>query len=641
MTSRLTALLVAIPALVAGLLVTSPAEAATTNASVKTRTVAMYPSSYLGAGRVYVSCSASTTCRGTLQFVGDSYKRSYAVKARSSAYVTVWMHRDNPDYPEGFNADGSPVSHSNVGLTIDESEPSNSRPRTYTTMRTETRVTKQQIRGSILPVNGAVAGMRDLRVELVRALKGGNTEVVKSAAVTESGSEAKYSFTVGLGMNNSPSTAYRLKIRGVDPASEARSWYYRGADGIPTGGGRYLRDATSVQARATGPYDADFSYTSIKGSVSSGQGSQVTVAAPPPSFSSSSTANRELDYPRCANVFGHADADASGRYTVGFLPATNSIDNRYMIGLRSPGGSVEVWYGKDRTPYGSCYDATNYTYSRANLITLNGPLDRFADEVSTNLTNDVTVTARFSSAYRSKATTSDRWLRLREQVPGVPILDSPVVAERVASSSTGSAVFTNLRPGRFWVEVGRRTGCSAWYPSRYPDNSAYFKGVDRSAERWKTVAGKYAEYAKSYAMGYIARTPPSGYKGWMYRGYCKAYGTGVYEAHSLRGAGNTYPVTLGTNPQGAVVKGRVTRVGGKTNKEMMVRLSSSDGKRVIRTDLTDGSGYFYVAGLASGNWTISVNSDSWRGIGRSFSGKHSVKVYRGHGYNVGTLRFNG
>jgi hypothetical protein len=56
--------------------------------------------------------------------------------------------------------------------------------------------------------------------------------------------------------------------------------------------------------------------------------------------------------------------------------------------------------------------------------------------------------------------------------------------------------------------------------------------------------------------------------------------------------------------------GRVTRVKGRTNKEMLVRLTSSEGTRIVRTALTDSKGTFYVAGPASGTWTISVSSDS-------------------------------
>ena len=91
----------------------------------------------------------------------------------------------------------------------------------------------------------------------------------------------------------------------------------------------------------------------------------------------------------------------------------------------------------------------------------------------------------------------------------------------------------------------------------------------------------------------------------------------------------------------AVVKGRVTRSKGRTNKEMLVRLSSAAGTRVLRTDFTDSKGYFYVAGLDDGNYTISVNSDSWRGISRRFTGKHSITVKAGRVYSVGTLKFYG
>jgi len=637
---RLFAMLLALPALVAGLLVMSPAEAATYHASVRTKNIAIYPSGTAGAGKVLVACYSSKTCKGTLSFPDDSgtpYKKSYAVRGRSSAYVTVLMHKSAPMYPWSVanSVDrGDYRDVRNVRLRIDESSPSNLKSRTYTDIITETKLTKQQISGNINAI-GASGNMSDLRVELIRVLKGGNTQLVDSDDVTEGGS---YSFDVALGTNNAPSSTYRVKIRGVDKDDEARSWYYRGADGTAAGGGRYLRDATPVQARKSHDYRADFNYTSIIGDAIAN--AQVTIAAPPPSYSSNSTSLRELDYPRCGDVFGHTTANGLGNYRVDFLPATSSTNNRYMVGLKSPGGSVEVWYGKDSTPYGSCYDATNYTYSKSNLITLASVKNLGSQPVSSTLSNNVTVNAKFSSSFKSKATAADKWIRIREYVPGVQILDAPVVAELQAGSSN-SRLFADLRPGKFWIEVGRRTGCSAWYASRYPDNRAYFNGPDRGAERWKTVSGKYAEYQKSYDMGFKPKTPPRGYKGWMYRGYCKAYGTGVYETRDLSGTGKNLEVNVGTNPLGAVVKGHVSRSGGRTNKEMMVRLSSSDGKRVIRTDYTDSSGNFYIAGLPSGKWTISVNSDSWRGIGRTFTGKHSITVTRGHGYNAGTLRFKG
>ncbi len=126
----------------------------------------------------------------------------------------------------------------------------------------------------------------------------------------------------------------------------------------------------------------------------------------------------------------------------------------------------------------------------------------------------------------------------------------------------------------------------------------------------------------------------------MYRSYCKAYGEGTVNSLTVSSA-SPATKTTSINDKGAIVKGHVSRAGGKTNKEMMVRLSNSGGTLVLRTDYTDGSGNFYVAGLASGTYTISVNSDSWRGIGRTFTGKHSITVKRGHVYNAGTLRFKG
>ncbi len=146
--------------------------------------------------------------------------------------------------------------------------------------------------------------------------------------------------------------------------------------------------------------------------------------------------------------------------------------------------------------------------------------------------------------------------------------------------------------------------------------------------------------AIAFGATYAKQGKSSGKAGWMYRGYCKAYGEGTVNSLTVSPT-SASSKTTSTNDKGAIVRGHVSRTGGRTNKEMMVRLSNSGGTIVLRTDFTDSSGNFYIAGLASGKYTISVNSDSWRGIGRTFSGKHSITVKRGHTYSAGTLKFKG
>ena len=200
------------------------------------------------------------------------------------------------------------------------------------------------------------------------------------------------------------------------------------------------------------------------------------------------------------------------------------------------------------------------------------------------------------------------------------------------------------------MEVGRRTGCSTWYPSVYSNNKAYFNGADRGAESWKsfsklaslpgTASSGLERIAIAHGATYAKQGKSSGKAGWMYRDYCKALGEGTINSLTVDAGSSSTKVTS-TNDKGAVVTGRVSRSGGRTNKEMMVRLSSAAGTLVLRTDLTDNGGTSYVAGLASGTYSISVNSDSWRGIGRTFIGRHSITVKNGHVYNVGTLGFKG
>ncbi|AWB92696.1 hypothetical protein [Aeromicrobium chenweiae] len=631
-------------AVVAAFLTAGPAEAASYKLSVKSTGIAISSS---GTGSVSVKCASKATCKGKLSFTDDTGKprvRKYKVKGRSSARVAIAMHtnaRVNPhNAPAVAGRDYRSVS--NVSVKVDEDKPRNI-THYYRKIRTETLVSRQQIRGTVTGYGPVLAS--NLRVDLISVLRGGNTKIVKGQDI--SGNGGRYSLNVSLGARNTASAPYRLRLSGTDQDGIRRSWYWRGSSGRPAGGGAHLRDGTAVKATRTSDYVADFRYASVSGTTAAG--ADVTVASPPASFGGGSRVTREFDLPYCANIFGRTSASSSGAYRVTFLPMTSSSANRYMVGARN--SKTQAWYGKSGTRYGSCYDATSYKRSRANLITLSSPLAGKALPAGQS-NNTVKVKASFSPAYKPTAQ-GDRWVRLREKVPGVGILDAPVVAEGQADSK-GSRTFTNVAPGLYWVEVGRRTGCSDWYPSKFSNNNLYFKGLDRRSETWKAFK-RLRNLSGNANSGFerIARTArpnpatgkqnsiPRGFKGWMYRGYCKARGAGTINTLDVSGTGKSVTKKTSRNRQGAVVKGRVTRAKGKTNKELMVRLSSSSGTRVIRTDVTDSKGVFYIAGLPSGKWTISVNSDSWRGIGRTFTGRHSVKVKAGKGYNVGTLRFKG
>lgn len=629
-------------AVTAGLLAATPAEArSSAGLRVSSKHIAVTSA---GNGKVAVTCRGATQCRGRIAFSRDggaARSRTYRVPAGRTTYVRVAVRstsRDNPHrLPASAGRDYRSVS--GVRLTVAETSP---RRRTQTVKGrvVETRVARQQITGTVTgqgPTSGGV------RVDLVRRLRGGNTTVVEGRTVAPTG--GTFAFDVRLGANNNASDGYLLRVSGRDQDGSRRTWYWRGASGRPAGGGAHVRDASTIRAKKYGDFRADVAFSSISGTTE--PGAEVQVASPPPSFGDR-IAQRELDLYRCANVFGSTRAAGDGTWTVGFLPATTSTSNRYMIGARS--GRTQAWYGATGQRFGSCHDATSYARSRADLITLTSPLTGRALDVSPT-GNTVEVRARYSSAY-TPTQQGDRWIRLREKVPGVRILDAPVVAEGLASSK-GRRTFSNLPPGRYWVEVGRRTGCADWFPSRFADNRTYFKGADRAGERWKSFrtlrslpgdARRGSErrartVQPNPATSAAQNRVPRGYKGWMYRGYCKARGAGTINTLTVRGTGRTLTKTTTRNRQGALVKGRIKRTGGRTNKEMMVRLTSSRGTRVVRTGMTDSKGVFYVAGLAPGRWRISVNSDSWRGIGRAFTGRKTITVKAGKGYDVGTLTF--
>lgn len=619
---------VLVPALVAvvgGVLTAAPAEAAS-GASLQSKSIVI---SSTGKGKVAIKCGTKSACRGTLQFAGGGKTTRFAVRGKQTAYVKVAMNASASANPHNGGQDvGGQYKRKSATLKV------NSRSYKVTT---ETKVSSQQITGTVNGPGGE-GNVGPVRVELVSIDRGGNTKVERFANDLANG--AAYSFNVPLGPNNSASAVYRIRIVGPTTGDDVQSWYWRGKDGAPSTGGRYLRDAAAIQATKSSDFNADFRYSSIYGTAPAG--TRLTIAAAPPSYAGGKDVRRELDIAECANIFATTTASGAGAYRVDFLPYAAG-DRRFMVAARN--GSNERW----NNSFGSCLDVQDYRYSRANMLALDPAGLNYAVEVGASR-NDLTVKGAFSGF--KPTSEGDRWVSIREVTPGVPILASPIVAERQASAS-GTAQFSDLPPGSYYVELGRRTGCADWYPSRFSNNKSYFKGLDRTAERWKIFSTLSSLPGnKNSGFEYLARTAnpnpatsaeqgkrPKGFAGWMYRTHCKALGYGTIKTINISGLGNGNKTVSLRSKKGAIVRGHVSRAKGRTTKEMMVTLSSTDGKRVLRTDLTDGKGNFYVAGLAPGRYKITVNADSWRGIGRIFKGRHFITVKAGRTYGAGNLRF--
>jgi hypothetical protein len=621
---RVSLLLPALVALIAGMLVASPVEAASFASSLKSKSIAI---SSAGNGKVALKCTTKSRCRGTIQIVGAGGARKYNVKGKHTVYVPVSMNRTAA---ASLNTGSQSAGVNSRSATVKINQTSPRRASKSHTVTTEAKRRSQQIVGTVNGPGGA-GNVGPVRVELLSIDRGGNTKVERFANDLTDG--ASYRFSVPLGANNSKSKPYRLRIVGPSTAGDAHSWFWRGKNGRPSTGGRYLRDGSPIQATKYGAFNASFRYSSISGTAPAG--TRLTVAAAPPTY--------ELDIVSCANIFSTTTVGASGTYQVNFLPFSPG-DKRFLVAAKKDG--EERW----NNSFGSCLDVQNYRSSRSNMLALEqGGLNHNVAVGASG--NHITVDGSFSGLRPTAQ--GDRWISLRETTPGVPILDSPIVAQKAAAGN-GNATFYNVPPGRYYVELGRRTGCADWYASRYANNKSYFKGLDRSSERWKTFS-KLSALPGNRRGGfeYLARTAnpnpatdakqgkrPKGRAGWMYRTHCKALGAGTFKVVNVSGLGNSTRSVALRSKKGAVVRGKVSRAKGRTNKEMMVTLSSTDGKRVIRTDLTDGGGRFHVAGLPAGRWKITVNADSWRGIGRTFKGRHFITVKAGRTYSAGNLRFS-
>ena len=640
MTSRPTrslGILVALTALVAGALAISPAQAATSAIRISD-TAAVYKSGETFVARVPVTCLSSKACAGTITFdfngsTSSTWNASYSISGKRSEYVTVKIAGTNPTNPLGTNYEPGKAAR----FIVSERLPS--KKSTTHPVKTEVRVLYGEITGTF---GGFGTGPTDPKVRL-QAVSSKGTSVSRVVRPTNG------SFTfdkIPLGANNAPSGYYVMSVEG-DVAGQHRSWYWRGSFDDSLGGTKEVREASRIRVTATTPsYRANVRYGEIAGSM--GAPGEVTIATAP--FDSVAPASRiahGLDIDSCANVQAFVRTGASGSYRASFLPTSeDGGDKRYLVsGDDGVGSTVDRWYGQTGS-FGSCLHARGYSTAGSattNLLALDGPFAVNKTFSMTGANAEVTVDPSWSAtAYQS-----DKVVTLREKVPGEPVLKSPVWKTQTAFD--GSTKFEDVPPGEYWVEVGREVSCGGWVASRYPDNNLYLKGEDRGAERWKTVSGKYAEYQKSIDMGYKpSKTPPRGYKGWMYRQVCKATGPTQAQGGAIgRGTINTVIINNDNDVEtirpsvgkGAYVTGRVTRVGGKSNKELMVTLYSTSGTLVKRQALTDGSGRFKITGLATGNYRVSVNTDSWRGIGRGFYGAKTKRVTAGRGYSIGTLKF--
>lgn len=459
-----------------------------------------------------------------------------------------------------------------------------------------------------------------------------------------------------LGPNNAWVGDYRLSLQGMVDG-QSREWFWRGNEwgtGSFAGGANDIRTASHVRINKDRNFKANFKFGSISGTVrgDGANGAKVSVAGAPYSMPTAKSDQRAMDYPYCADNFATVNADGGGAYEAKFLPKADGSDKRYAVHITpSSGNAGDMW----NENFGSCLNARNYFGGNRNH-------NAYLLPAGATLSYDLaaprgSVKGKINYSGVAAQTAGDKQVTLREFIPGRAVLDGPIVGSTRAASN-GNYSFGAVKPGHYWLEVGRQTGCSWWYPSAYSNNSAYFNGLDRGDEIWKSFTTlsslwksskrqrnglfawhqAYAHGATNAAQNHI----PKGKAGWMYRDYCRTNVAGTYKSIWVSSAAG--PQVTTSNPKvvkGGVLTGRVTR-GKKSNKEMLVEVHSTNGTFVRRTAITDSNGYFRIYGIQPGNYTVEVNSDSWRGIGRTFTGIHTrvVGTSKTSPYSVGTLKAN-
>lgn len=629
---------------------------------------------------VYVKCIAKSTCSGSAAYqtaglapMGHALWSSYSVPAGTGRYIIVKINKDqfnrvgtaydgkvpNRDTVPAIGAAPGETAQISGRLLFREARPY--KQELPNNVKLEQREERRAVTGSIDgPGASTLKASNELKVTLwkVKGLQSQRVAVRSGSELTqESSSKLTFEFgSAGLNYNNAPAvTEYRVSVSAkID--GERREWFWRGpsAGGTTTGGSTDLRGSSPVRiSKSPKPYDpVAFDIPVRFGTITGGQSGAgsvaYTLAGAPAVMPSDLPGRRDLDVPYCAEVFGHLTT--SGDYTFPFVP--RGPDNAYLV-RANPTTGMTVW----NNTWGSCLHARNYRYardagaatdlSRANLITFGGATTKTGPSinvrpVTSGFTGDIDY--NFSPGYY------DRYVYVREYIPGVPILNSPII-NSVAANSSGGYTLSGLPQGKYWLDIGRPVGVSDWFKSRYSNNASHFTSEsDRETEIWKSfsrlsnlpgssTSGLEAiavKHGASYAAGKQNSSPGSGYAGWMYRDYTPTkYGQGYYTAITIPEGGLT-----AANPnvnKGATITGHISRQGGRTNKEMMVSAYSIDNVRVMRSAVSDGSGNFRITGLAPGKYNIQVNTDSWRGLGRTFTGAHTKSVSGSGFYSVGTL----
>ena len=480
----------------------------------------------------------------------------------------------------------------------------------------------QLIKGTVAQADGDLGPVAtNIRVSL-HTLNGLKTTRIKTMDISASSS---YSFRVRLGARNAPSAVYRLSVSGV-VGGERHEWFYRSA-----GAARYIVESQGIQATSAAEKVVDFTYGSLTGTVTGADnsggigGATVRIAAVPINRPTKTIDRRELDNPYCANDFDAVKTRSGGSYSAGFVPS----NGKFVVQVAAPASS-KAGGGK---PYMKLWNDTRGTC----IGTIGTNTDRAIGTYDVELKSS---NARIAGDidFKTGKTAGDRFVILRTNDPNRTVVGTD------SATSGGAYAFGGLAPGSYKVEYAKRTGCAGWFKSRYANNSNYLEGEDRGNEKWKSfrrlrdLSAGYERIAKSHgATASQNRSPGGGFKGWMYRDHCAENHAERTLAISATSGLRSVNTTLA---RGATISGRVTRKGGKSNKEMLVTAFRKDNRYVARTAITNGSGGFKITGLASGGWSIMVNADSWRGIGRSFSGPHSKSVTAGKGYSTGRLHAN-